>query len=169
MDKNADELKSNGGESSVIPLGYNKSGDFKAKSGVVSEYDMEKLVTFVHNKVGELGQHILDGEIDINPYIKVSSSGGLNNGKTPCAYCEYNDVCGFDGKVSGYEYRKLVKKKDEEVWKLLRQEVYAGEDISEELADEKVKDNLADRNITDENKEIDKGRKKGGENSGELD
>ena len=42
----------------------------------------------------------------------------------------------FDGKISGYEYRKLIKKKDEEVWKMLRREVHLeNEDTEENVAD----------------------------------
>lgn len=162
MDREAENYKNYGGESSVIPLGYNKSGDFKSKSGVVAEQDMEKLVRFVHNKVGELGKQILDGEININPYIKVSSSGGMSNGRTPCTYCDYNDVCGFDGKVRGYEYRKLINKKDDEVWKLLRKEVYADNENS--ASDEKKK---TDEDVMEDMKENVK--EKGGGKNGEMD
>lgn len=39
-------------------------------------------------------------------------------------------------KISGYEYRKLIKKKDEEVWKMLRREVHLeNEDTEENVAD----------------------------------
>lgn len=124
-------------------------------------------MTFVHNKIGELGHQIIDGCIDVNPYIKISPGGGMSNGKTPCTYCEYNDICGFDGKISGYEYRKLIKKKDEEVWKMLRREVHLeNEDTEENVAnidekevettknneettDEKVNEGNIDKHIYD--------------------
>lgn len=136
LDRNIDNYIEKGGESLYIPVGYNKKGGFSSKSSVLTSYDMEKLMTFVHNKIGELGHQIIDGCIDVNPYIKISPGGGMSNGKTPCAYCEYNDICGFDGKISGYEYRKLIKKKDEEVWKMLRCEVHLeNEDTEENVAD----------------------------------
>ena len=124
LDRDIENYIEKGGESLYIPVGYNKKGGFSSKSSVLTSYDMEKLMTFVHNKIGELGHQIIDGCIDVNPYIKISPGSGMSNGKTPCAYCEYNDICGFDGKISGYEYRKLIKKKDEEVWKMLRREVH---------------------------------------------
>lgn len=136
LDRDIENYIVNGGESLYIPVGYNKKGGFSSKSSVLTSYDMEKLMTFVHNKIGELGHQIIDGCIDVNPYIKISPGGGMSNGKTPCAYCEYNDICGFDGKISGYEYRKLIKKKDEEVWKMLRREVHLeNEDTEENVAD----------------------------------
>ena len=136
LDRDIENYIEKGGESLYIPVGYNKKGGFSSKSSVLTSYDMEKLMTFVHNKIGELGHQIIDGCIDVNPYIKISPGGGMSNGKTPCAYCEYNDICGFDGKISGYEYRKLIKKKDEEVWKMLRREVHLeSEDTEENVAD----------------------------------
>lgn len=56
-------------------------GGFSSKSSVLTSYDMEKLMTFVHNKIGELGHQIIDGCIDVNPYIKISPGGGMSNGK----------------------------------------------------------------------------------------
>lgn len=167
LDRDIENYIEKGGESLYIPVGYNKKGGFSSKSSVLTSYDMEKLMTFVHNKIGELGHQIIDGCIDVNPYIKISPGGGMSNGKTPCAYCEYNDICGFDGKISGYEYRKLIKKKDEEVWKMLRHEVHLeNEDTEENVAnidekevettknneettDEKVNEGNIDKHIDD--------------------
>lgn len=129
---------------------------------------MDKLIKYVHNKVGELGKQILDGEIDINPYMKVTAAGGLSNGRTPCTYCDYNDICGFDGKVKGCEYRKLINKKDEEVWKLLRKEVYAGEGDSEDNVEaEIVPEDKEVRESTENMKE--RVLSEGGEKDGEMD
>lgn len=168
MDKDVEKFKSEGGESSVIPIGYNKSGEFKAKTGVVSEQDMDKLIKYVHNKVGELGKQILDGEIDINPYMKVTAAGGLSNGRTPCTYCDYNDICGFDGKVKGCEYRKLINKKDEEVWKLLRKEVYAGEGDSEDNVEAEIV--LEDKEVRESAENMkERVLSESGEKDGEMD
>ncbi len=178
LDRDIENYIEKGGESLYIPVGYNKKGGFSSKSSVLTSYDMEKLMTFVHNKIGELGHQIIDGCIDVNPYIKISPGGGMSNGKTPCAYCEYNDICGFDGKISGYEYRKLIKKKDEEVWKMLRHEVHLeNEDTEENVAnidekevettknneettDEKVNEGNIDKHIEDT---------EGGVKDGEMD
>lgn len=29
--------------------------------------------------------------------------------KTPCGYCPYQSVCGFDEKIDGFSYRRLEK------------------------------------------------------------
>ena len=41
------------------------------------------------------------GEIDVNPYEL--------GDKTPCEYCPYRSVCGFDEKIEGFSYRRLEK------------------------------------------------------------
>ena len=73
----------------------------------------ERLRQYVRKKVKEAGQDILRGEAGVNPY----KSGQ----KTACDYCPYHAVCGFDKKVSGFEYRKLKGKKAEEIWEELCQ------------------------------------------------
>ena len=44
---------------------------------------------------------MMQGEIAVNPYEL--------DGNTPCGYCPYQSVCGFDEKISGYAYRRLPK------------------------------------------------------------
>lgn len=43
----------------------------------------------------------MQGEIAVNPYEL--------DGRTPCGYCPYQSVCGFDLRIDGFEYRRLPK------------------------------------------------------------
>lgn len=111
-----------GKDSKIIPFGYNSKGDVKSSSKAASVFDMEKLIKYVHDKVGELGEDILKGKIDVNPYVKASKNGTIKGIQTPCAYCEFSSICGFDKKVKGYENRLLAELDEEEVWCKIRLE-----------------------------------------------
>lgn len=117
MDENLEEAAHSGGESLVIPIAYTKKGTFKSNSKQITQLEMEKLIQFVHEKVGKLGSDILEGKIDLDPYVKVNGNGNAMSGKTSCEYCEYNAICGFDPKMEGCQYRILQKKDNEDIWK----------------------------------------------------
>ena len=55
----------------------------------------------MNRKIAELGVRMMHGEISVNPYEL--------NGRTPCEYCEYRSVCGFDEKIDGFSFRRLEK------------------------------------------------------------
>lgn len=117
-----DELKE--GEqcsSDVIPVAYTKSG-IRKSSGVVSEEDFDRLISFVHKKTGELGKEIADGVINKNPYKK-------SDEKNPCEYCEFQPVCRFDTGLPGNEYRKLLKPDKEEIWNKIKEAVQNGNEM----------------------------------------
>ena len=43
--------------------------------------------------------------------------------RTGCDYCNYRDICGFDTKLEGYEYRQMEKLPDEEVLKRMQDRI----------------------------------------------
>lgn len=55
-----------------------------------------------------LGERIYEGHTLVNPYKYKTES--------PCTYCTYRSICGFDGAVPGYRYRGLRKREVLEVW-----------------------------------------------------
>lgn len=116
FDKNMPEIKEQGGDSLYIPVGYTKKGAFKSGSGQITGYDMNNLIHFVHMQTGELGKRILEGDIGVNPYIK-----SYDGGETPCNYCEYRTICGFDKNVKGVRARTIHKEKSEEIWRRIRE------------------------------------------------
>ena len=91
-----------GASSNIIPVVENKDGSLRKSSKAVSEGELMGLCAFVSQKIMELGGQIMDGEIAVNPYEL--------NGKTPCGYCPYRSVCGFDLRIDGFGYRKLDQK-----------------------------------------------------------
>lgn len=95
-------------ESDVIPVVL-KDGEVQAgRSSVANRERFARLSQFVHRKLKEAGQEILDGEIGVAPYKKGQ--------RTACDYCPYHAVCGFDRKTSGYEFNRWKNRKTEEIW-----------------------------------------------------
>lgn len=95
-------------ESDVIPVVL-KDGEVQTgRSSVANRERFARLSQFVHRKLKEAGQEILDGEIGVEPY--------KNGQRTACDYCPYHAVCGFDRKTSGYEFNRWKNRKTEEIW-----------------------------------------------------
>ena len=47
------------------------------------------------------------GKIDLKPYNK--------KGKTPCEYCEYKTICGFNPRQNGNKYNYIDKKTKDDI------------------------------------------------------
>lgn len=94
------------GASVVIPVGRNKNGSLSKSSKVLGEEDFTLISEYADKKVKEIGNEILQGETGIRPYKMGEHTG--------CDYCPYKAVCGFDDRISGYDYRKLKKFDDTE-------------------------------------------------------
>lgn len=94
------------------------AGDFlpvKIKDGklilgeqTVSERRFAVLRRYVRSRIRQAGEEILCGEARALPL----EEGGGN----ACEYCPYSAVCGFDGKISGYQFRRNRKRSAAEVW-----------------------------------------------------
>ncbi|MDO4804325.1 MAG: helicase-exonuclease AddAB subunit AddB [Lachnospiraceae bacterium] len=102
-------------KSEVIPVEFKKDGSLSARSKTVDAEGFRMISDYVDRKIREIGVRILEGNVDINPY--------LYDGGTACDYCPYRAVCGFDRKIRGYEYRNLRKMKDDEVLEKMREDV----------------------------------------------
>ncbi|MFI3171254.1 MAG: helicase-exonuclease AddAB subunit AddB [Eubacteriales bacterium] len=89
------------GRSYAIPVTKDAKGEIKKSSNVISTEDFEAIEGFTKQKIQEIGQEIVDGNINIEPYRDEKHTG--------CGYCKYNQICGFDSKVEGYAYRKIEK------------------------------------------------------------
>lgn len=87
------------GESSVIPVKYNKNGSFSKSSKAASAQDFYLMMKYAVNKVEEIRQKILSGDVKVNPYRRGT--------ETSCDYCSYRQICGFDTKMEGYRYREI--------------------------------------------------------------
>ena len=94
------------GESLVVPVKYNKNGSLSKTSKAVSEEEFAVMIQHAVGKVKSVHELILKGEVEPRPY--------RNGQETGCDYCGYRNICGFDTRLNGYEYRKIRKMSLEE-------------------------------------------------------
>lgn len=87
--------------SDILPVTENKDGTLRKNSKAASEAQFAAISKFVSRKLTELGTRMMNGEIAVNPYMLGAD--------TPCGYCPYRSVCGFDERIPGYGYRRLQK------------------------------------------------------------
>ena len=85
MDK---QLMERGGESPVIPVSIKKDGSFGKNSSIADPEEFARLCQTVENKIKGIGQQMTSGVIAPNPYRKGNFS--------PCKYCKFGGVCGFN-------------------------------------------------------------------------
>ena len=91
-------------ESDILPLGRKKDGSLSARSSALSEEELGEISRYVNLKIKEIGSEILEGRIGVTP-----SRQGMDT------------VCGFDGRIPGYHYRKLEGLKEEEAMQKIRE------------------------------------------------
>ena len=87
--------------SKILPVTENKDGSLRKNSKAASGEQFAVISDYVNRKISELGRRMIQGEISVNPYEL--------DGNTPCGYCPYQSVCGFDEKIDGFVYRSLKK------------------------------------------------------------
>lgn len=113
INEDDDTMMKGSTKSKVIPVDTTKDGSPSKRSSVASNAEFKTLCNYVMDKVKEFGNEIVDGDIRLEPY-KLGNS-------TACDYCDYKSVCGFDQKLPGNTYRKLVKLKSDDVWEKLKE------------------------------------------------
>jgi len=97
--------------SKLIPAYIDKEGNLSPKkSNIASREEFEKLQKYVNNTIKEIAEEILNGNIELKPYYK--------NKKTPCEYCTYKNICGFNSGIFKTEYRFINKKTKEDILKI---------------------------------------------------
>lgn len=87
--------------SKIVPVAENKDGTLRKNSKAATGEQFGVISEFVNRKIAQLGLRMMRGEIDVNPYEL--------GDQTPCRYCPYRSVCGFDEKIEGFSYRRLEK------------------------------------------------------------
>ncbi|MCI8640623.1 MAG: helicase-exonuclease AddAB subunit AddB [Clostridia bacterium] len=102
-DKN---LKS--GTSKLIPATITKSGEIsESKTNGVKEQEFKILQDYIYKTIKEISKEILKGNISIKPYYK--------KGNTPCKYCSYKSICGFNPKICGNNYNYIDNKSKDDI------------------------------------------------------
>ena len=103
-------------EPHVIPVKLKKDGTISATSKTLSETAFSNVGAFATEKIKELGNGMLGGNIAAEPYLLDSKSG--------CDYCAYRSICGFDAKIPGYHYHELEKSlKDNDILKKISEDL----------------------------------------------
>lgn len=87
-------------------------GNLSSRSMAADHGQIRSLCQFGSNKVKALGQEMMQGKIQVNPYSYQS--------RTPCDYCEFHSVCGFDPRVEGYHYRRLQILEPDRMWEVIK-------------------------------------------------
>lgn len=103
------------GWSSLLPLGRKKDGTLYKDSSVYAQEDMDVLTSYVKQRIGELGDQILRGAIDIAPFRTTDARA--------CKYCPYTALCRFELGVLGCGYRYIPSLSSAEALGLMTQAV----------------------------------------------
>ena len=108
---NDNTLKS--GSSKLVPASLTSSGSINEKwtNGVKSE-EFKILQDYIYKTIKDISREILSGNIDLKPYYK--------KGKTPCEYCEYKGICGFNPRQRGNNYNYIDQKTKDEILEKMR-------------------------------------------------
>ena len=96
------------GSSALVPAYIDKEGNLSEKktSGVTAE-QFEELQKYIYIVIKQISREILGGNIDLKPYYK--------DKKTPCKYCDYKSICGFNMGGCENSYNYIDKKSKEEI------------------------------------------------------
>ena len=96
------------GRSEIIPAYIDKSGTLSPKlSSIASQEEFTKLQNYIHKTIKEISNEIFKGNIELKPYYK--------NKKTPCEYCSYKSMCGFNSGIVKKNYNFVDKMSKEEI------------------------------------------------------
>ena len=102
------------GTSKLIPATITKSGEIsEGKTNGVSKEEFKILQDYIYKTIKEIAKEILKGNINIRPYNK--------KGKTPCEYCSYKAICGFNPRMCGNNYNYIDRKSKDDIIKKMRQ------------------------------------------------
>lgn len=106
--KNIDDEIEEKHESDVIPVKLTKENEFYKTSSVASIENFNLLRKYVKDTIIQVGNKILNGNVDINPIRK--------DKYTVCQYCGYDGICQFDKLFKDNKYKSIRKLTNEQFW-----------------------------------------------------
>ena len=96
------------GTSKLVPASITKSGTVNEKwTNGVNQEEFKILQDYIYKTIKEISKEILSGKIDLKPYNK--------KGKTPCEYCQYKVICGFNPQNKNNQYNYIDKKSKDDI------------------------------------------------------
>lgn len=106
MDKQLDS-----GYSKIVPAYVDKKENISSKlSSAVTREQFGILQKQINRIIKQIGEEILSGKIELNPYNNTKKK------KTPCNYCEYKAICGFNDTQKGNCYNYIEQRSNEEIF-----------------------------------------------------
>lgn len=103
------------GSSKLVPAALTASGDINEKwTNGVNKEEFKILQDYIYKTIKDIGKEILSGKIDLKPYNK--------KGKTPCEYCKYKAICGFNTKQNNNKYNYIDQKQKDEILLKMKKE-----------------------------------------------
>ena len=104
------------GSSKLVPAAITSTGAINEKwtNGVKSE-EFKILQEYIYKTIKDISKEILNGNIDLKPYNK--------KGKTPCEYCEYKAICGFNPRENNNKYNYIDQKSKDEIIQKMKKEL----------------------------------------------
>ncbi|MBR2744522.1 MAG: helicase-exonuclease AddAB subunit AddB [Clostridia bacterium] len=111
------DTKLESGASSVVPAYISaKDGELsQSKTSGVSRKQFEYLQKYMNKIIKQISEEIMSGNIDINPYYKKK--------KTPCEFCKYKAICGFDTGNANNKYNYINEMEKNAVLEMIKEEV----------------------------------------------
>ena len=122
------------GQSPVLPLSRTGKG-VRDNECLITGEEYEALIAHLKKTVTDTGNAIHEGRIDVKPYRYETEKG--------CDYCPYHGVCGFDPTLPGYAFRRMRKKRKDEVLAAIRAET------EEQNGGDVPKGQVQDRELTE--------------------
>ena len=111
---NDNTLKS--GSSKLVPAALTTSGTINEKwTNGVNKEEFKILQDYIYKTIKDIAREILSGNIDLKPYYK--------KGKTPCEYCEYKGICGFNPRQNDNNYHYIDQKTKDEILLKMKKEI----------------------------------------------
>ncbi len=96
------------GSSKLVPAAITTSGSINERgTNGVKQEEFKILQDYIYKTITDIAKEILKGKIDLRPYYK--------QGKTPCEYCSYKAICGFNQKNKDNKYNYIDKKTKDDI------------------------------------------------------
>ena len=103
QDKNLEK-----GKSEIIPAYIDKTGTLSPKlSSIATNEEFTRLQNYINKTIKDISKEIFKGNIELKPYYK--------NKKTPCEYCSYKNMCGFNSGIKQKNYNFINKLTKDEI------------------------------------------------------
>lgn len=110
------DKKLESGQSNIIPAYIGTKGDLSdRKTSGVSRKQFNYLQKYMNVVIKQIASEILSGNINIYPYYKKK--------KTPCEYCEYKAICGFNTNTPNNKYNYISEMEKEDVLENIKSKV----------------------------------------------